>query len=125
MKVVRADQVDKKTASGPLFPGHPVTHQALVSANESRQLSFTLMNFSAGATNAFHTHTNDQVVVITAGRAMVATEHESAIVTVGDVVLFPAGEIHWHACADDTPVSMISVTPAGTTTTVVEPKSAS
>jgi len=50
----------------------------------------------------------------------VATEKEERIVTVGEVVLFPAGEKHWHGATRDSEFSHIVVTRAGSKTTQLE-----
>ena len=118
MKVVRIDDVTAEAVAGALFPGGGVTRRSLVSARDSAQLSFTLLSFAAGAGNAFHTHSQDQVLVVTAGTGIVATEHGTREITAADIVLIPAGENHWHAGSGESPVSFISVTPPGTTTHV-------
>ena len=118
MKIVRIDPAQQAPFEGALFPNGGVARQPLVAAQDQSQLSLTLLNFAAGARNAFHTHSHDQVIVVTAGNGLVATEFEVCEVSVGDVVLFDAGEVHWHAACAACAVSFISVTPSGTTTTV-------
>ena len=118
MKVVRIDPAPQEAVGGALFPTGGVTRQSLIAGPDSQQLSFTLLSFAAGAANAFHTHTHDQVLVVTSGTGVVATVQERREVTVGDVVLFPAGENHWHAASADAGVAFVSVTPKGTTTAV-------
>jgi quercetin dioxygenase-like cupin family protein len=70
--------------------------------------------------NKFHTHDGDQVLIIIAGKGIVATEREERVVTVGEVVLFPAGEKHWHGATKDSEFSNIGVTKAGSKTTQLE-----
>ena len=118
MKVVRIDPAAQEPFEGALFPSGGVARQSLVAAQDGSHLSLTLLNFAAGALNAFHTHSHDQVIVVTAGTGIVATKNEVREVSVGDVVLFPEGENHWHAACAACAVSFISVTPKGTTTTV-------
>lgn len=117
MKIVRTDDVESRPAAGALFSGGVVSHQGLVSPKES-QISVTLMTFGAGARNAFHTHSHDQVVMVVEGKAVVATESERQTIGVGDVALFLAGENHLHAGLDGAPVKLLSITPTGTVTTV-------
>ncbi len=120
MKIVRMEAVATDEVVGPLFPKGVVTKQSVLSGADSQSLSFTLLSFAPGARNAWHTHTGDQVVLVTRGKARVGTEHEERVVTASDVVFFPAGEVHWHAGEGDEPASFLSVTPQGTTTDVVE-----
>lgn len=115
MQEVATDEV-----VGPIFPEGGVTRQSVLSGADSRQLSFTLLSFAPGASNAWHTHTGDQVVLVTHGKARVGTVEEERVVTARDVVFFPAGEVHWHAGEGDEPASFLSITPQGTTTDVVE-----
>ena len=49
-------------------------------------LTFNLgiVHFSAGAMNKMHTHTSDQVLFVTAGTGIIATETHQEIIHVGD-----------------------------------------
>ena len=94
MKVVTIKDIKKETFSNPLFTGSDVTRQVLIP--DSRELVATVVNFGKGVRNKFHSHDCEQVLIVTAGRGVVATEKEEKSVTVGDVVLIPAGEKHWH-----------------------------
>jgi quercetin dioxygenase-like cupin family protein len=73
------------------------------------------VNFSAGATTGWHVHDCDQILVVTAGKGVVATETEEREITVGDVVHIKAGERHWHGSKGDAPMSHITITAAGGT----------
>lgn len=116
MQIITIDNDPRETVVGNLFPAGAVTRQTLVTGSD--QLSLTLLNFTEGAANAFHTHTGDQVVLVLSGTGVVATETEEQEVRAGDVVLFPAGENHLHAARPGHTVSFVSITPKGTTTAV-------
>ena len=118
MKIVKMDNAVQEPVGGALFPSGNVARQSLLGGKDSQQLSFTLLRFEAGAGNAFHIHTHDQALVVVSGVAVVATEHEQREVGPCEVVLFPAGENHWHAASAHQGVTFLSITPAGTTTTV-------
>ncbi len=49
-----------------------------------------------------------------------ATEKEESVVTVGEVVLFPAGEKHWHGATKHSEFSHIVVTKTDSKTTQQE-----
>ncbi len=119
MKVITMMAVAHDTVAGALFPGDPVERRSLIGKADSDQISFTLLTFGEGSANAFHTHTNDQAIVIIEGVCIVATEHETREVTAADVVIFPAGENHMHGPKPGHRCSMISITPQGTTTKVM------
>ena len=65
----------------------------------------------------WHTHNCDQVLVVTSGSGMVATEHEKREINVGDVVHIKAGERHWHGAKADTTMGHITITVAGSQAT--------
>ncbi len=96
MIVVKMAEVPAEPAVGSLFTGNPVTRQAVFQPGDSRSFNFGVVSFSAGSRNKFHTHTSDQLLIVTEGTGTVATAHEQRTVTVGDVILISAGEEHWH-----------------------------
>jgi quercetin dioxygenase-like cupin family protein len=63
--------------------------------------SINIVNFSAGARNKMHIHTSDQVLFVTAGKGIIATEATEEVITTGYVVHVSAGEKHWHGAAPD------------------------
>jgi quercetin dioxygenase-like cupin family protein len=79
------------------------------------------VNFPAGVRNKMHTHSRDQVLFVTAGTGMIATETEEQEITVGDIVPITADEKHWHGATPDADFSHIALTAKGSTTTQVEP----
>lgn len=120
MKVVKVDNVPKNIATSPLFTGGQVTQQPIITPAMSKFFTISQVTFAPGARNKFHTHTTDQVLIVTAGRGICATEKEEVVVTVGDVIQFPAGEKHWHGAAKDSSFSHIYVTGIESKTTQVE-----
>ena len=108
MKVVSTNGIPREPAVSPLFTGD-VFRQVIVDPAESASFNFSVVNFSAGSRNKFHQHTSDQILIVTEGTGVVATDAEERTVTVGDVILIPAGENHWHGAPGDTPMSHITV----------------
>ena len=117
MKIVKMSEVPKEPNMAPLFTA-PVTRQVLVS--DSKDLNMNIVNFGKGVRNKFHSHDGDQVLIIIAGKGIVATEEEEKVVGVGEVVLFPAGEKHWHGATKDSEFSHIVVTRVGVKLTQIE-----
>ncbi len=109
MKIVKLSKVPKIPFIDPLFTGRDVTKQSLLS--DSKDLSLYIVNFGKGTKNRFHTHNGDQVLIVIAGKGVVATKKENRIVTTGDIVLFPAGEKHWHGATKDSSFAHISIAP--------------
>ena len=120
MKVVKITELDKEPVSTPLFTGTQVFRQTIVKPEESQNFNFSVVNFSAGSRNKFHQHTSDQILIVTHGTGVVATDHEERTVSVGDVILIPAGENHWHGAPGSTAMSHITIQPKGSTTTQTE-----
>ncbi|MBI3954014.1 MAG: cupin domain-containing protein [Chloroflexi bacterium] len=120
MKVVRIDDVAKEPIVSPLFTGRQVTRQALVTEAMSKYFSLGVVSFGQGIRNKFHTHSSDQVLIVTAGRGIVATEKEQRQVALGDVIHIPAGEKHWHGATGDAAFSHLALTAVGSKTTQLE-----
>jgi quercetin dioxygenase-like cupin family protein len=118
MKIVKMNEVPKEQYIAPLFTSPDVTHQTLVT--DGKDLRASIVNFGKGVRNKFHSHTGDQLLIITAGKGFVVTEKEKKMVTVGDMVLFPAGEKHWHGATEDSAFSHIVVTQTGVKLTQLE-----
>ena len=109
MKVIRPSQVEKlQPGNTALFTG-PVSLQPLVPQDTGGNFKLVLVNFGKGVRNKFHAHSGDQVLIVTSGKGIVATEQEEVVVEVGDVIQFPAGEKHWHGATKDSEFSHIFI----------------
>ena len=119
MRVLKIDDLQKQ----PMSTATPIdgwtggavnrTRQELIGDGQSENFRCNVVNFSVGATTGWHAHDCDQILVVTAGRGIVANESEQRQITVGDVVHIKAGERHWHGARADSPMSHITVTAAG------------
>ena len=89
------------------------TRQEIIVDGQSDNFRCNVVSFSKGATTGWHVHDCDQILVVTAGRGVVANETEQRDIAVGDVVHIKAGERHWHGATPDTTMSHITVTAAG------------
>jgi len=118
MKIAQMNEVLKEPVAHPLLTGPDVTRQVLVP--DSKQFNVNIVNFGKGVRNKFHAHDGEQILIITGGRGIVATEEEERVVTEGDVVLIPAGEKHWHGATKDSEFSHIYVTRVGSAVTQLE-----
>jgi quercetin dioxygenase-like cupin family protein len=118
MRVVRISSVDKEASASPLFTGSDVTRQTLLP--DSKEYNFNVVNFGKGVRNKFHAHDNEQILIVTAGKGIIATEKEEKMITVGDIVLIPSGEKHWHGATADSEFAHIFVSKLGTKLTQLE-----
>jgi quercetin dioxygenase-like cupin family protein len=118
MIIVSIRKVDKEPFSHPIFTGPDVTRQILVP--DSKEFSVNMINFGKGVRNKFHAHDSEQVLIVTSGKGIVATEKEERLVTEGDIVLIPPGEKHWHGATRDSDFSHIYVSRLGSVLTQLE-----
>jgi len=119
MRVLKIDDLPKQ----PMGTATPIagwtggevrrTRQELITDGQSGNFRSNVVNFSAGATTGWHAHDSDQILVVTAGRGVVASETEEREIAVGDVVHIKAGERHWHGAKADSTLSHITITASG------------
>jgi len=113
MKVVRISDVEAQASTDQIFRGK-VSIQPLIGEGHD-ELRAIMVNFSPGAVNVFHSHTFDQVLYVTEGTGIVATEKEEVTVNPGTIIFIPAGEKHWHGATQDLAFSHIAIMPPGDT----------
>lgn len=118
MRVVKISEVKKEPFKNPIFTGPDVTGQSLLP--DSKEFEVNVVNFGKGVRNKFHAHDSEQILVVTSGKGMIATEKEEKVITTGDVVMIPAGEKHWHGATQDSEFSHIYVTRSGSKLTQLE-----
>jgi len=119
VKVIKVAQVAKEPQVNPLFTG-PVTMQPLVGTELSRHFLIRQVNFGREVRNKFHSHSIEQVLIVTEGKGIVATDKEEVTVGPGDVIFIPAGEKHWHGAAKGATFSHIYVMSPNQKTTQLE-----
>ena len=119
MKVIRVDQIKKEDQVKPLFAGR-VTSQTIVDESLSNRVTIRQVNFDKGARNKFHAHSIEQILIITEGRGIVATDKEEIVVMTGDIIFIPANEKHWHGAAKDSTFSHLYVMAPQQKTTQLE-----
>ena len=118
MQVVQISKVPKEPFVSTMFTGSDVTRQDLVP--DSNEYRINIVHFGKGVRNKFHTHDGEQVLIVTAGTGIVATEQEERIVTVGDIIFIPKGEKHWHGATSDSEFSHIYILRQGSRLTQLE-----
>jgi quercetin dioxygenase-like cupin family protein len=119
MKTFRVSDLPRVPQESAIFTG-PVTMQDVVGPGMSERFLVRQVNFAPGVRNKLHTHTIDQVLIVTAGTGLVATEDQTVTVTPGDVVFIPAGEKHWHGATASSDFSHLYVMSPESKTTQIE-----
>lgn len=116
MHIVRHTEGETTDRTGsPIFDGD-VRGRAL-SEGLSEQINCAVVHFSPGARTRVHRHASDQLLYIVSGIGKVGAGDEEHVVGVGDFVMIPAGEAHWHGAGNTgSPMSHITITlPGGET----------
>jgi quercetin dioxygenase-like cupin family protein len=117
VKVVRTGDTPEIPATAPIFVG-TVHSRPLIDAATNPAVSVTLVRFSEGGRNRRHIHSVDQVLYVTEGEGIVASDQQENRVTTGDIVHIPAGEIHWHGAVPGGMMAHLSILPPGQTTII-------
>jgi len=94
VRVIHVTKAGRERSANPIFVGD-VDYQTAI-GEESRDLRLSEVHFIRGAVNKPHLHTTDQILVITEGEGLVATDTERHEVSAGDVAFIPANTKHWH-----------------------------
>ena len=107
MKVIRIRDIEIEEITDNVLSGR-VTRQSIISERNDG-LSIALVSFSKGTTREFNTHTFAQVLYVTEGNGIIATETEEVTVAPGTLIFIPAGERHRHSATKDSAFSHITI----------------
>jgi quercetin dioxygenase-like cupin family protein len=95
-----------------IFEGEVLAEQ-VVGEDGASDIRIYDVTFRPGGRTVWHTHEVDQILVITAGHGIVATETEEREVRTGDLVVIPANERHWHGATETTEMTHLAVMTEG------------
>lgn len=112
MRITRHDPSVAQRDADPIFIG-AVSKQSFVGDDDAALLRVNSVTFHDGARNRLHRHAADQVLVVTHGLGIVATEDVEHEIAPGDVVLIPAGERHWHGARPGETMTHLSILTPG------------
>lgn len=113
MKVVRGVDHDPQPASLPIFTG--TVAMARLTEGLSEQTQVAVVRFAAGARTKLHTHTFEQILLISEGEGLVTAADQRFLVHPGDIVVIPPGEPHTHGGTAESGMAHYSITPPGST----------
>ena len=116
MRVTRVSNERRRASAEAIFVGHAEIQTIVDGARDLRLIE---VHFTNGARNKLHTHTTDQILVVTEGDGIVATRSEERDVSVGDVAFIPAGEEHWHGARPGQDMTHLAINGGSSETTVV------
>ena len=121
MRVITVTPGGRAADANDIFLGRAETQSVI--GDEARDLRLTEVTFRDGARNRLHSHTTDQVLIVTAGLGIVATEREEREVAAGDIAFIAAGERHWHGARPGEDMTHWAITGAGKTFVVSDDRS--
>ena len=123
MKIIKSsDGATDKITEMSIFEGGDVWRRQIANAQttEGEDFSFSIVQFSAGAKTKLHTHSGDQILYCLAGIGEVGANGKTELISVGDTVVIPANEIHWHGAGNSgSPMTHIALTKADSETEVL------
>ena len=111
MEYERGRKAGLPSTAGPasLFTG-TVLLDSLLDDGGVGEINVNSVIFQPGARTFWHSHSSGQTLLIATGRGLVQTrDGQARVLTAGDVVWAPPGEVHWHGAAPDTFLSHTSV----------------
>lgn len=122
MRVEHPNPEDRRPNSAAIMIGR--VESLTIVGDEGRDLRCAEHTFHDGARNKLHTHTTDQLLIVTAGEGTLATEHEERELRAGDIAFIPAGERHWHGARPGRDMTHLSILGAGKTFIVADDRPA-
>lgn len=112
VKRIRIDRAEASYNPSPVFVG-PVATQNLIAEEDASLLRVTAVTFEDGARNRWHRHSTDQVLIVTEGAGIIATDEGEVLVGEGEVICIPAGERHWHGAQPGQTFTHLSILTPG------------
>ncbi len=109
MIIVNSSDVKAVESTESIVKQGMVFRQLLIDEKMGQGVQVAVVTFNPGARLNFHTHKHEQVLIVTEGTGIVATEKEEHVVSQGAVVLIPPGENHWHGATKDSWFTHIAV----------------
>ena len=113
MIVINSDDVEAVETRDEIVGRGPVYRKSLIDAKDTGGFGILLVTFSPGARLNFHTHTYEQILYVTEGKGILATQEEERVVTPGTVIYIAPGEVHWHGATEDSSFSHIAIQKPG------------
>ena len=113
MKLIKQDLSKGETDIDPRMFIGDVVRQQLANEENAKLLRVTSVTFRDGARNKLHHHASDQVLFVTHGQGIVATETEEFRIRPGDAILISEGERHWHGAEPGHDLTHLSILTPG------------
>jgi quercetin dioxygenase-like cupin family protein len=110
----KSGDIHAEPVTGEIYFGE-INSQFLMRDPQESPMKVTHAHFEPGGGNRLHTHSFDQLLVITDGVAVIGDGQQEFELNRGDIVFTPAGEPHSHGATPGHPMSHIVVMGYGET----------
>lgn len=120
MKIIKPEQVPKEVQRRPLFVGGESTMQLLLPRGVGGSFFSCIRTWNPNTRSKFHSHSSDQMLIVTKGRGMIATESIRLSAAPGDIAFIPAEEKHWHGATEESTFIYIQIQAGDSKTTQLE-----
>lgn len=98
MQISSRGQSGKQPGPESMFAGEVVLDR--LAAGQDALPSAAAVTFRQGARTHWHSHGGGQVLYVIEGEGRIGTADEERTLRPGDLVVAPAGELHWHGAAE-------------------------
>lgn len=110
MEVKRLSEMNAERGVGPIFETQVHKKQGFSEEFDgNRRVSMSEVYFAPGERTTVHKHTIRQILYVTGGDGIVASEDERYEVSVGDMISIPPDVEHWHGAAPNSTFRHITV----------------
>lgn len=109
MDVRRLEDEEAERLTGPVFETQVHRKAGFSEAFDDKELSVSEIFFAPGERTTMHEHTIRQILYVTEGEGIVASEDERHEVSVGDMISIPPGVDHWHGAKPNATFRHISI----------------
>lgn len=101
MDVLASSDADTQEIDRDVMESTALLSEGIEGSYDDTAVRAAKVTFRPGERTKFHTHDGIQILYVTEGEGIVANREERRRISEGDLVLFSAGEEHWHGNTDD------------------------
>ncbi|MFC1899390.1 cupin domain-containing protein [Chloroflexota bacterium] len=117
--MLRPSEIPAEVQHRGLFIGES-SMQPLINKGTSKNFWSCLRHWEPKTRAKFHSHSSDQILIVTEGSGIITTDKEQISVGIHDIILIPAEEKHWHGATEDSPFTYVQIQAQDSVTTQLE-----
>ena len=109
MDVTRMGDVEAVRRPGEIFETQVHKKPGVTEAFGEHEISLGEVFFAPGERTVVHAHTVRQILYVTEGEGVVASDTDRHEVSTGDVISIPPDEEHWHGATPESTFAHLSI----------------